>query len=253
MNTHLSPRLRAHLAALEITPPPTVSDAAQRRLEAALARPRRSAAPRQWIGWMAAAATTCLVLALVMLPTSSGSAFAIAQKHLRDFDTLSLTIEQQSQGIAMPTIHVRMNREGDVRTDLGKATSIVVSPRRQRMLTLLHDSHMAMETTLDATAAQQPTDRLAWLGAIRRFQGQARRLPGRRVIDDRPTSGWALDTEGMHIVLWIDSDGLPRAVEINGGKVLSQRMHVAVDQPFDASVFSTRAPAGYTLMPQDAD
>ena len=249
MDTNLSPNLRAHLSALETDASDRDCADAQRKLEQRLARlpPRR--ARRQWIGWMTAAASACLVVALVMLPASNGVAFAVVQKHLSDFNTLSLTIEQQSQGIALPTIHVRMDRQGDVRTDVGDATSIVVSPRQRRMLTLLHGPRQAMVMPLDAAANRKLDDNLGWLDAIRRFQGQARPLPGHRVIDGIRTSGWALDTEGLHIELWADAEGLPRAIELNGGGLYSQHMQVAVDRPIDASVFSVLPPAGYTEMP----
>jgi hypothetical protein len=249
MNANLSPNLRAHLTALDIDASDSACADAQRKLEKRLAQPPPRRASRQWIGWMTAAASACLVVALVMLPTSNGVAFAVVQKHLSDFNTLSLTIEQQSQGIALPTIHVRMNRQGDVRTDLGDATSIVVSPRQHRMLTLLHGPHQAMATPLNAAANQQSGDNLSWLDAIRRFQGQARPLPGHRIIDGIRTTGWALDTEGLHIELWADAEGLPRAIELNGGTLYSQHMQVAVDRPIDASVFSVLPPAGYADMP----
>lgn len=42
-------------------------------------------------------------------------------------------------------------------------------------------------------------------------------------------------------------------VDINGDQVLSQRMHVAVDEPIDASIFSTRVPAGYRLLHADTE
>lgn len=253
MTTELSPKLSAHVSALNLIPSDAATEAAQHQLHARVTGSLRvSVIRRPWFGWIAAAATGCLVLALVMIPTSQGIAFATVQKHLRDFSTLSLTIEQRSQGIAMPTIHVRMNHAGDARMDTG-ATSTVVNIGEHRILTLLHDSHMAMQTLLSAAASTHPVDNLAWLEPIRQFQGKATRLPNKRIIDGRPTTGWALDTEGMHITLWADSDGLPRALEINGGQMLSQRMHVSVDDPIDAAVFSTQIPAGYQLMRADAD
>ncbi|MEO6799455.1 MAG: hypothetical protein ABI178_05925 [Rhodanobacter sp.] len=255
MTTELSPNLCAHLSALAVAPSDAATEAAQRKLEARLSRPRHLPVVRRpWIGWVAAAATGCLVVALVMLPASRGIAFAVAQKHLRDFTTLSLIIEQRSQGIAMATIHVRMNRDGDARTDMGSATTTVVNIGEHRILTLLHDSHMAMLTPLPARASAQSADKLAWLDAIRDFQGKATRLPDQRTIDGRATTGWTMDAEGMHMTLWVDSDGLPRAVDVqgNGTQLWSQRMHVAVDQPIAASVFSTQVPPGYQLMPTDA-
>ncbi|HWU76526.1 MAG TPA: hypothetical protein VN043_08470 [Rhodanobacter sp.] len=253
MTTELSPKLSAHLSALDVPPSGAATETAQRKLESRLSRTRPAAVRRPWLGWATAAATSCLVLALVLLPASQGIAFAAVQKHLRDFTTLSLTIEQRSQGMAMPSIHVRMNRHGDARTDMGGATTTVVNAGEHRILTLLHDSHMAMLTPLPIDASAQPAGNLAWLDAIRHFQGKATQLPDKRIIDGRPTTGWTLDTEGMHITLWADSDGLPRAIEINGGKQLSQRMHVSIDQPMDASIFSTQVPAGYHLMRPDAE
>ena len=253
MTTELSPRLAAHLSALDATPPETATDMAQKKLEARLSNTRPATVVRRpWFGWAAVAATGCMVLALVMLPTSPGMAFAAVQKHLRDFTTLSLTIEQRSQGIAMPTIHVRMKRDGDARMDTG-ASSTIVNLGEHRILTLLHDSHMAMQSSLPTAASSTPVSNLAWLEPIRRFQGKATRLPDKRTIDGRLTTGWALDTGGMHIKLWADSDDLPRAIEINGGQMLSQTIHVAVDRPMDASVFSTRIPAGYQLMQPEED
>jgi len=48
----------------------------------------------------------------------------------------------------------------------------------------------------------------------------------------------------MHIVLWADADRLPPAVEVNGGRVLGQRMHVAMDMPIDAACVQYRSPGG---------
>lgn len=251
MSTNLSPRLHAHVASVRASTPAAAADAAQRKLDTRLAG---AAAPRQhpWIGWMAAAATACMVLAITLLPTSRGIAFDVVQKHLRDFSTLTFVIDQRSHGEELPGIRVRMNRQGDVRTDLGTATSTIVSPRQHAMLMLLHDVHQAMPMPL-GTAAGSAEDRFAWLDAIRDFQGEATRLPGTRVIDGRVTTGWTLDTHGMHISLWADAEGLPLAVEINGGDVLSQRMHVTLDAPIDPAVFSTRVPTGYRVMGPDED
>ena len=75
-----------------------------------------------------------------------------------------------------------------------------------------------------------------------------------REIDGRPTTGWALDVQGMHIVIWADADALPRAVEIGGnGSQLRQTMHVSMDTPIDPATFSTALPPGYRLMAPDAD
>jgi hypothetical protein len=253
MDTSLSPTLNAHLSALDAAPSETAVETAQRKLDARVATVNRAVARRRWIGWVAATASACLVLVLAMLPASRGIAFATVQKHLVDFNTLTLLIDQQSQGMTLPGIRVRMNHQGDVRTDVGDASSTIVSPHNHRMLTLLHDSHMAMPLPLDASVHVSPGDNLAWLDAIRRFQGHATPLGGTKLIDGHRVTGWALDTEGMRIVLWADSDGLPRAAEINDGQLLKQHMQVTVDAPIDTAVFSTAVPTGYTPMKGDGD
>lgn len=251
---HLSPQLQTHLDALDHGLADDRLDAAQRKLEQRLAVRQLRFAPAPWLRWIAAGATACLIAALVMLPSTPGVAFEAVQKRLSDFHTLTLHIEQQAQGMTMPGIVVRMNREGDVRTDIGEATSVVVNASQHRVLTLLHASHAAMQATLPANTANPAKDSLAWLDAIRSFQGEARKLPQRRVIDGRPTTGWALDAQGMHVVIWADADALPHAIEISGnGQHLEQRMRVAMDTPIDPAVFSTTLPPGYHLMTPDRD
>lgn len=254
MEPILSPTLISHLQALASDPPAAALDAAQARLEHRLAGARpRTARPVRWIGALATAATACLILAMVLMPTSRSVAFDAALKHLRDFHTLALTIEQQSQGMAMPTIHVRMDRTGDARTDIGDTTSVVVNAAEHRVLTLLHGPRMALVTLLPANAKPTPDAALKWLDAIRQFQGNAVELSGQRVIDGRVTHGWQLDVQGMRIALWADSDGVPRAVEVGDGHVLSQRVHVTVDPPLDAGTFDTAIPTGYREARPDQD
>ncbi|HET6431628.1 hypothetical protein [Dyella sp.] len=252
MNPTLSHRLDAHLRALDHGLPENAADVAQQKLERRLQRRAPKAPARRWAGWAAAVATASLMMALVLLPTSHGIAFDAVQQRLRDFHTLTLQIEQQAQGMAMPPIRVRMNRRGDVRTDFGTATSMVVNTQEHRVLTLLHDSRHALQMPLPATAdAPAP---LAWLEPVRRFQGEARRLPGTRIIDGTPTTGWTLDVQGMRITIWADADALPRAVEMDAdGATLRQAMHVTLDAPIDPQVFSTAVPPGYAVMPAAGD
>lgn len=165
-----------------------------------------------------------------------------------------MTIEQQSQGIAMPTIRVRMDRAGNARTDIGEATSVVVNAAEHRVLTLLHGPRMAMLLTLPADAKPKSDAALKWLDAIRQFQGKAVELPGQRIVDGRITHGWQLDVQGMRIALWADDEGVPRAVKVGGnGMAMSQRIHVTVDPPLDAAIFSTAIPAGYHEAQPDRD
>ncbi len=202
--------------------PPSLAASSSKQTNRLTTHPARSAEPALPEAKERRPATApCLMLTLAMLPVSRGVAFAAVQKHLNDFNTLILLIDRQSQGIALPGIRVRMNRQGDVRTDVGSVSSAVASIHDHRMLTLLHDSRQAMQGTVDASMVRQPGDDLEWLDAIRWLQGNAQHLPGSRLVVGRQTTGWSLDAGGMHIVLWADPDGLPRAIEINGSQVFS--------------------------------
>jgi hypothetical protein len=254
MEPTLSPTLASHLQALVRDPPADALDAAQAKLERRLSGVRKpTPGPARWFGAIAAAATACLVLVLVLVPTSRGVAFDVVLKHLRDFHTLDLRIEQQAQGMALPTVHVQMDRAGDARTDIGDATSVIVNVSERRALTLLHQPRIGLVIPLPANAAVRPQDSLKWLDAIRQFQGKATELPGTRVIDGQVTRGWSLDAQGMRIAIWADADGVPRAVEVGNGQVLSQRIHVTVDPAIAPGVFSTQMPAGYREAGPDED
>ena len=98
MTTELSPNWPPICHALDATPSDAAIDAPAQAGSTTLWLAPHGRVRRPWFGWVAAAATGCLVLALVMLPTSQGIAFDTVQKHLRDFTTLSLTIEQQLAG-----------------------------------------------------------------------------------------------------------------------------------------------------------
>lgn len=128
---HLSPQLQTHLDALDRGLADNRLDASLRKLEQRLAAKSRLT-PAPWLRWIAAGATACLIVALVRLPSTPGVAFEAVQKRLSDFHTLTLHIAQQAQGMTMPGIVVRMNREGDVRTDIGEATSVVVNASQRR-------------------------------------------------------------------------------------------------------------------------
>ncbi len=255
----LSSSLQAHVRALSARVPGSVAmDAAQRRLDDVVNKgrikvKRRRITARLSAACAGAAALGFLVLVLPALFTGQGVAFAAVQKHLRDFKTLTMTVTQSANGAALPTIHVWADRRGDARTDIGTATSVIVNAGSGTMLTLLHGSHQAMRMSIGTRGATQGTPALGWLKSVRQFQGHAERLPGTRMLDGKPTHGWSLRTHGMHIVLWADDDGMPRAVNINGVTTLTQRIHLSLDTPIDAARFSTEVPAGYTLMQKSRD
>lgn len=247
----LSATLNDHVQALKAhSPSADVSDAAQTHLESLLDRRARTSIRRLRYGWMGAACAGLAVLALLLVPllgTHEGSAFAAVQKHLRDFTTLSMTITQRANGINLPTIHVLTDRKGNTRTDIGSATSVIVNVDNGTVLTLLHASHKALRFPVGSHRDSDEPKALGWLDSIRQFQGKAERLSESRVIDGRQTHGWSLRTNGMHIVLWADDDGIPHAVDIGGSMNMKQHMTLEMDMPIDTARLSTQLPPGYTL------
>ena len=161
------------------------------------------------------------------------------------------TITQRAGGIDLPTIRVWTDHAGNTRSDIGDSTSVVVNVDKQELLILLHGPHKAMRMPLDDAGSTQARDPLGWLDAVRKFQGQATRLQHSRMIDGVKTNGWLLDTASMHITLWADSQGMPRAVDIDGQTRLQQKITIELDQPIDQARFSTARPAGYTLAQED--
>ncbi|MGH8371900.1 MAG: hypothetical protein ACRETO_04125 [Gammaproteobacteria bacterium] len=260
MNTaklDLSDGLTTHVQALSAQQPDAgMLDAAQRKLNTALDEREAKHASRGLFGTRGlayAGLAAALAIVGVLAPTlftSQGSAFAAVQARLRDFTTLTMTITQRANGIDLPTIQVWTNRKGDAHTDIGDTTSVIVNQSSGTILTLLHPSHQAMRMTITQPDTTHGSHALDWLKSVQKFKGKATLLPGSKVIDGMPTQGWSLNVSGMHIVLWADRDGVPRAVNIIGdqGSTYSQHIKLSMDTPIDAARFSTELPTGYTLM-----
>lgn len=260
MNTsshRLSAALDADVRALNAQiPDDSVLEAAQRRLEDAIARSpetkshRRISAPLS----LAAVGVAALVVLGFLIPTlfvNQGVAFAEVQKHLRDFKTLTMTVTQRSNGMDLPTIHAWTDRRGNAHTTVGDSTRVIVNADSGTVLVLQHQSRRALRMSFVADKGAQEPQAFAWLKSVREFQGRAKRLKGTRTIDGQTTYGWSLEAGGMHIVLWADNDGVPRFVSVNNGKTLTERIQVSLDVPIKSERFSTRLPPGYTLEKQD--
>ena len=190
-----------------------IIDAAQARLLDRLQRARRpSRAPAR--GWWAVAVTVMIALAvtiaLPMLP-GNGDAFAAVQARFRHFDTLSMTVIQRFRGEPLQASRTVVDARGVVRTDVGDQLSVIVDAPRGRVLTLLHEPRQAMIATIPKTTTAQG-EALPWLEDLHNFKGEAKPLPGTRIIDGRTARGWMLKLQGMTMTLWADADGLPLAM-----------------------------------------
>jgi hypothetical protein len=248
----LSPALAGAVQAAQEVPTAAV-DTAQMRLASALqARPRRERpAMRSWLtAGLAAVAVVVLALGLPLL-SGQGDAFAAVQAHFRQFRTLQMDVVQRHGGEVMQTSRTRVNDAGATRTDIGESLSIVVDPRRGRVLTLLHEEHQAVVATITPQAASAGSA-IAWLDKLRRFDGKAVALPEARTIDGRPARGWSVDLGGDAIELWADSDGLPLEMRTQGGGLQIDYRFV-FDAEFAPGLFEVAVPAGYAQVEADED
>jgi hypothetical protein len=259
-NDSLPPRLAAAVAALRTGQPDAAGvDAAQQRLQARLEhRSRRRARP--WGRLVAVAGTACAVLALSVLTLVGGGgaqAFANVQRHFADFDTLVMRIDQQVADAPAQRIDVTVARAGNVRVDIGADLSVVVDPVAGRTLTLMHEPRQALQMTLPVAGVNPlgEDDPMAWIGAIRDFQGQAERLSDPRVIDGQTAWAWVLEIEGTRCLLWATAEGLPLQLTVgsagaDAGEAALVDMAFAFDfnPALQPGLFSTDVPSGYELL-----
>jgi outer membrane lipoprotein-sorting protein len=233
-------------------PDEAMVEAAQRKLEALIRTEVATRRPTRRIGgWLAAAVSAgVVVMALVWLPLAStpAVAFAQVQEHFRDFRTMRFDMTQRMNGEVMLKTRVNLTRDGKVRTDVGTDLTVIVNPAEQRMSTLIHPEHMAVVTPFKASG--EPSEDLDWLKDIRDFQGQAKQLPGTRVIDGQTVHGWELKVEDETLVLWATASGLPLQMEMNQAQ-LQLDFRFEFDPPLAPELFSTAIPAGYSAAPQE--
>jgi outer membrane lipoprotein-sorting protein len=226
-------------------------DAAQRRLDAAVAaksaaRPARPV--RAARGWLAAGASALVAaVAMLWLPlgTAPALAFAQVQQHFRDFQTLRFDLEQRMNGNPLMKARVSVRRDGSVRTEVGDDVVVVVNSSEMRVLTLVKASRMAVVSPLDQGAKKE--DALKWLDDIRNFQGVAKALPGSRIIRGQRAQGWALEIAGGNIELWANDAGLPLEMSLEQGMQLEMTFDFRFDLELPEDLFSTQVPDGYRL------
>ena len=234
-------------------PDQSMVEAAQRKLDAAIASKvaARKPAPRVG-GWLAAATSAAAVaVAMLWLPLnpSPALAFAQVQQHFRDFRTLRFDTEQRMNGEVMMKTRVNVTRDGNVRTDVGDDVSVIVNSSERRVMTLVHSERLAVVSPLGAPATHD--EALDWLKDIREFQGAAKALPQTRVIGGQQAHGWELQTVDGKLVLWATEEGLPLEMTMVGSTPLQISFRFEFDLPIEPKTFSTEIPAGYSLGGQE--
>lgn len=237
--------------AVDVPPPAAVEQRAQQRL---LARLRDARAPTRAtpVRWWSAAAASVLATVLVAVPLFSdqGTAFAEVQAHFRDFDTLSMRVEQRFGGRLVQASRMVVDRQGVLRTDVGSTLSVIVDPVRGRVLTLQHGPRVAMASPIGVAGSRGDAS-LRWLEEIRDFRGEARQLEETRMMAGQRARGWTLAPGGIPLVLWVDDAGLPLAMETTGAGGLAISYRFAFDVPVPPGYLSSAVPAGYAVAEPD--
>jgi len=249
----LPPVLAAHTASM-IAIEANESDVqqAQLRLEAALARlpsAKKSVARR----WLLAGSTACAIGIISMLPLfgdHNGVAFAQVQKHFVNFKTMAFTIEQRYSGQLQLVARVQINQAGDVRTDVDKGVSVIVSPNQKQVLTLMHDTREAMQFPLDVTPVvnNETTD---WLKEIQAYKNVATPFSKTRIIDGKTANGWILKIKGMRTEIWADDDGIPIIMTMDDGDKLNLNFSFKFNPALASNTFSTNIPSNYSPVQPD--
>ena len=259
MSIPLSTTLSVHVDALKQADAGTAlqADAAQQRLVLVLAKRNTVGRPRvgrgrRIIRWATVAATCAAVVIVALIPVfgdRSSTAFAAALQRLREFSTLSMTIETTVEGHElMPADRVQIDQAGDTRTDIRGLTTVIVNRQSGQVLILQQPSRRAIRYSIPRGGVAGPRRNLAWLDAVRSFRGHANELPGTRNFNGVTVHGWEMDVPAMHIVLWADADGVPREVDVTGAASLQQHMTLTLNAPLAPELFSTKLPAGYSLV-----
>lgn len=256
----LSATLSAHVDALKQADAGTAlqADAAQQLLVAILAKgnavggPRVGRGGRRILRWASVAAACAAVAIVALIPVfgdRSSAAFAAAVQHLREFSTLSMTIETTVAGHElMPTDRVQVDQAGDTRTEIRGLTTVIVNRQSGQVLVLQQPERRAIRYSIPRGGTVGAPRNLAWLDAVRSFRGHAQELPGTRKVDGVIVRGWQMDARAMHIVLWADADGVPRKVDVTGAASMQQHMTITLNAPLAPELFSTELPAGYALV-----
>lgn len=254
----LSTALSAHVDALKQAGAGTElqADAAQQRLVGALAKRNTVGRPRVGSGrriirWATVAATCAAVAVVALVPLfgdRGGTAFAAALQRLREFSTLSMTIETSVEGQELPTDRVQVDQAGDTRTEISGSTTVIVNRQSGQVVILQQPAHTAIRYSIPRGGAAAASRNLAWLDAVRSFRGHAKELPGTRELNGVIAHGWEMDAPAMHIVLWADAEGVPREVDVTGAASIQQHMSLTLNAPLAPELFSTKLPPGYALV-----
>lgn len=227
--------------------------AAQQSLQSALAesesRLRRRRVQRVG-GWAAAGASALVVLSVPML-FASATAFARAQKHLSDFQTLGFDVDFLSGDVLLMRAHVVMTPDGNYRQSLGEILSIR-NISAGRNVTLFSEPRMYLEKDLGEKS--QVDSWIDLIGRLGRFDGKVAKLPGSRIIAGQQATGWTLTLRDKPATLWTSDEGLPLELDVQETALGRSQYRFQYNPPISGETFDTSIPEGYrSAAPEEAE
>jgi hypothetical protein len=234
-------------------PQESAAASAQRSLQTALAESEsriRRRRVRRVSGWAAAGASALVVVSVPLFFTST-TAFAKAQKHLGDFQTLGFDVDFISGDVLLMRSHVVMTPGGDYRYSWGDIVS-VRNIAAGRNVTLFSVPRMYLEK--DLGEKNQADHWIELIGGLRQFDGKVVKLPEARTIRGQAATGWSLTVRDKPATLWTSDDGIPLELVVQETEAARAYYRFEYNQPITGETFDTTIPEGYrSAAPEEAE
>ena len=212
---------------------------------------------RKILAVAAAIALTFTGLASWLIPSDSrtGLAFADVLEKISIIRPYSCLLTVQSNGqpaYSRQVAYLSLSRRREVLPD-GTIRVFDMSQEPVRILTLHPDRKLAVEETLVNAGPRSDPD---FLTAVSRMRNGSAEDLGTKEIEGRLAQGFHRPDSTNDLTIWADATtGLPIRIELLH-PTLEQRIIMSgfvFAVSFDGSLFSTEAPAGYTVQKVETD
>ncbi len=215
------------------------------RLPSGAATTRTAASARRsfprWLTMTGALATlvmTVTVVSLLLPGKNAGSAFAQAQAWFETYETLQLEQVARQDRQELYRMRVWHQRGGATRIEIPPITQ-VVDPVQGELVIALPNGEIMRQSLPVPSPPLGDREELAWLDELRRFQGQAERLPAPLDMDGVAAEGWRLELSGMQHTLWVDpADHRPLRLDGQLGGGVRMETRFTFDEALPATIFT---------------
>jgi hypothetical protein len=233
----------------------SITDAGAKKGLAIAVRRAAGSTRVRWAASVAAAAAVILLAVVVFFSGESRLAFATVLEQIRDFRPHSYTETLQYEGKTPQTkriMRLSPQRRREIWPD-GEVFVVDLSQSPNRTLLLQPEQRRAVEEVLKGTGPRQDPNLLQALSTMR---DQAAQRLGVRKLHDRNAEGFHLQGVEVDWIVWADPrTGLPIRIELTQENLARKFVWDEFDfnVQFDESLFSTKAPQGYTVVQAEQD